>query len=81
MTVISDPRPQPEKFPTDIPIVRVRQKEIEDFTKALRNSTARAIDTETVYHPDAFTEGPGQPRAVSAATKPILLLPSTWAMD
>ena len=81
MTVISDPRPQPEKFPTDIAIVRVRQTEIEDFTNALRNSTARAIDTETVYHPDAFTEGPGQLRVISAATKFADGTETAWVID
>lgn len=81
MTAISDPRPQPKKFPADIPIVRVRQEELKDFTNALRNSTARAIDTETVYHPDAFTEGPGQLRVISAATKFADGTETAWVID
>ena len=57
---------------------------LQEFGFAIRESTATAIDTETVYTPEAFTgpnAAPGALRVISAATRDGDGLEQAWVVD
>jgi len=79
-----DPRPRSSKRVADVPITRVDDDCLEDFADALRQSTMRAVDTETVYNPEAFSgpnSSPGALRVISAATRNKDGLDHAWVLD
>lgn len=76
-----DPRPATSRRTDDVPVTVVTTDLIAEFTIALRQSVARAIDTETVYKDGAFTHEPGQLRVISAATRAADGDERAWVID
>ena len=84
MVIPVDPRPRPSRTVADVPITRVDDTCLEDFAAALQQSTMRAVDTETVYNPEAFSgpnSAPGALRVISAATRNKNGLDHAWVLD
>ena len=84
MTVPVDPRPRSSKSVEQVPVTLVDTSSLQEFGFAIRESTATAIDTETVYTPEAFTgpnAAPGALRVISAATRDGDGLEQAWVVD
>ena len=84
MTVPTDPRPRSSKRVGDVPVKLVDASSLEDFEVAIHDSEARAIDTETVYTPQAFSgpnAAPGALRVISAATRDSQGFDQAWVID
>lgn len=76
-----DPRPTADRSTEDVAVTRVDAENIAEFELHLRASIARAIDTETVYNPKGFDDGPGPLRVVSAATRAPDGSERAWVID
>ena len=78
-----DPRPAPTKDPAAVPVTVVSRDSLGEFVDALRDSAARAVDTETVYEPRVA--GPRgkvpQLRVISAATRAPDGTECAWVVD
>ncbi len=84
MAVPVDPRPRSLKRVDEVPVTLVDTSSLEEFESAIRESSARAIDTETVYTADAFTgpnAAPGALRVISAATRDTEGFERAWVVD
>ena len=84
MTVPTDPRPRSSKRVDEVSVTLVDASSLGEFEAAIQESKARAIDTETVYTPGAFTSpngAPGALRVISAATRDIEGLERAWVID
>lgn len=78
-----DPRPAPSRAPSEVPLRVVNRGDLGDFVDALASSTARAVDTETVYKPyEASPRGEvPQLRVISAATRASDGAEHAWVVD
>lgn len=76
-----DPRPVAHRQPADVPVTVVDDATLPEFATALRDSVARAIDTETVYKPGGVDRGPGPLRVLSAATRGADGSERAWVVD
>jgi DNA polymerase I-like protein with 3'-5' exonuclease and polymerase domains len=76
-----DPRPTASRHTDDVPVTLVSDRHLDELEVALRSSTARAIDTETVYQHGDFTHVPGQLRVVSLATRDRDGVERAWVID
>ncbi len=78
-----DPRPTPTQDPAQVPITMVRHDDLGDLVCALATSTARAVDTETVFVPRGVTARGEVPklRVISAATRTPNGVERAWVID
>ncbi len=81
MAAPADPRPTPRALPEEVPVTLVDDRSLPALAAALSDSVATAIDTETVYDPDAPDTGPGPVRAVSLATRGPDGVEAAWVVD
>lgn len=79
-----DPRPTSSKAVSDVPITFVAASDLPSFESAVSTATAMALDTETVYNPEAFSgpnPSPGELRVISVATRNSDDLEQAWVID
>ncbi|MDH3498713.1 MAG: DNA polymerase [Acidimicrobiia bacterium] len=83
MAIPFDPRPVAERQPSDVPCRIVHDDAtLGALAAALRASSARAIDTETVYTDQPLeVAGPGALRVVSVATRDHSGADTAWVID
>ncbi len=78
-----DPRPTASADPAQVPITFVTCDALADFVDALATSTARAVDTETVYEPGQLKLRGHVPqlRVIAAATRDLSGSERAWVVD
>ena len=78
------PRPTSSKAVSDVPITFVAASDLPSFESAVSTATAMALDTETVYNPEAFSgpnPSPGELRVISVATRNSDAFEQAWVID